>query len=90
MLRLAGKNHLRILVAILLPAVVSIGRRIDVRPSKLLIPMAFVSLLGGKMTLIGTPPNILATSIMESCVSPGPWWQPGRLHAALLAWPGPQ
>lgn len=53
-------------VAILLPAVVSVARKIDVAPSKLLIPMAFTSLLGGKMTLIGTPPNILATSIMES------------------------
>ncbi len=53
-------------VAILLPAVVSVGRSIDVRVSKLLIPLAFVSLLGGNMTLIGTPPNILATSIMES------------------------
>ncbi|MDH3944732.1 MAG: SLC13 family permease, partial [Anaerolineae bacterium] len=53
-------------VAILLPAVVSVARKIDVAPSKLLIPMAFTSLLGGKMTLIGTPPNILATSIMET------------------------
>jgi di/tricarboxylate transporter len=53
-------------VAILLPAVVSVGRKINVPPSKLLIPMSFVSLLGGKMTLIGTPPNILATSIMET------------------------
>jgi di/tricarboxylate transporter len=53
-------------VAILLPAVVSVAREIDVPPSKLLIPMAFTSLLGGKMTLIGTPPNILATSIMET------------------------
>ncbi len=53
-------------VAILLPAVVSVGRKINVAPSKLLIPMAFTSLLGGKMTLIGTPPNILATSIMET------------------------
>jgi di/tricarboxylate transporter len=53
-------------VAILLPAVVSVARKIDIAPSKLLIPMAFTSLLGGKMTLIGTPPNILATSIMET------------------------
>jgi di/tricarboxylate transporter len=53
-------------VAILLPAVVSVARRIQIAPSKLLIPMAFTSLLGGKMTLIGTPPNILATSIMET------------------------
>jgi di/tricarboxylate transporter len=53
-------------VAILLPAVVSIAKRINVAPSKLLMPMAFTSLLGGNMTLIGTPPNILATSIMQS------------------------
>ncbi len=53
-------------VAILLPAVISVARKIKVAPSKLLIPMAFTSLLGGKMTLIGTPPNILATSIMET------------------------
>ena len=53
-------------VAILLPAVVSVARKINIAPSKLLIPMAFTSLLGGKMTLIGTPPNILATSIMET------------------------
>ena len=53
-------------VAILMPAVVSVGRKIKVAPSKLLIPMAFTSLLGGNMTLIGTPPNILATSIMET------------------------
>jgi di/tricarboxylate transporter len=51
-------------VAILLPAVMSVARSINVSPSKLLIPMAFTSLLGGKMTLIGTPPNILATQIM--------------------------
>ncbi len=53
-------------VAILLPAVMSIARRINVAPSKLLMPMAFTSLLGGQMTLIGTPPNILAAGIMES------------------------
>ncbi len=53
-------------VAILLPAVVSVSRKVNIAPSKLLIPMAFTSLLGGKMTLIGTPPNILASSIMES------------------------
>jgi di/tricarboxylate transporter len=50
--------------AMLLPAVVSIARQTKVPVSKLLIPLSFSSLLGGKMTLIGTPANILATSIV--------------------------
>ncbi len=50
--------------AMLLPAVVGISRKTGVRLSKLLIPLAFSSLLGGNMTQIGTPPNILATSIL--------------------------
>ena len=50
-------------VAILLPAVVSISEKIKTPPSKLLMPLAFAALLGGNMTLIGTPPNILANDI---------------------------
>lgn len=50
--------------AMLLPAVVGISRKTDVPVSKLLIPLAFASLLGGKMTLIGTPANILGTGIL--------------------------
>jgi len=50
--------------AMLLPAVVGISRLTKVAVSKLLIPLAFASLLGGAMTLIGTPANILATGIL--------------------------
>ena len=50
--------------AMLLPAVVGISQKSGIRLSKLLIPLAFASLLGGNMTQIGTPPNILATSIL--------------------------
>ncbi len=50
--------------AMLLPAVVSISRQTKIPVSKLLIPLSFSSLLGGKLTLIGTPANILATSIV--------------------------
>ena len=53
-------------VAILLPAVMSVARETDIPPSKLLIPLAWASLMGGNMTMIGTPPNILASSILES------------------------
>ncbi len=51
-------------VAILLPAVVSVATQADIPPSRLLIPLAWASLAGGNMTLIGSPPNILANSIL--------------------------
>ena len=53
-------------VAILLPAVVSVARETNTAPSKLLIPLAWASLMGGNMTMIGTPPNILASGILET------------------------
>jgi di/tricarboxylate transporter len=51
--------------AVLLPAVVGISRQTGVPLSRLLIPLSFSSLMGGNMTLIGTPPNVLASSILE-------------------------
>ncbi len=50
--------------AVLLPAIVGISRQMKISPSKLLIPLSFASLMGGNMTLIGTPPNILASGIL--------------------------
>ncbi len=51
-------------VAVLMPAVIGISNKTKVPVSKLLIPLAFSSLLGGSMTLIGTPANILAQGIL--------------------------
>jgi di/tricarboxylate transporter len=50
--------------AILMPALVGISRRTKIAVSKLLMPLSFSSLLGGKMTLIGTPANILAMGVL--------------------------
>jgi di/tricarboxylate transporter len=50
--------------AVLLPAVAGISRQANIPLSRLLIPLSFSSLMGGNMTLIGTPPNILASSIL--------------------------
>ena len=51
-------------VAVLMPAVIGISNKTKIPASKLLIPLAFSSLLGGSMTLIGTPANILAQGIL--------------------------
>ena len=51
--------------ALLLPVVMDISRRTDYPPSKMLIPLAFGTLLGGMITLIGTPSNILLSDILK-------------------------
>lgn len=49
--------------AMMLPVVVDISRRTGHPPSRLLMPLALGSLLGGLTTMIGTPPNILVADI---------------------------
>ncbi len=51
--------------AILLPATLVVAERTGIVASKLLMPLAFASLLGGNLTAIGTPPNILANGILS-------------------------
>ena len=46
-------------VALLLPIVVSLAHNAGMSPSRLLMPLAFASSMGGMMTLIGTPPNLI-------------------------------
>ena len=46
-------------VALMLPIVVSLANSADMSPSRLLMPLAFASSMGGMLTLIGTPPNLV-------------------------------
>ncbi len=55
-------------VALMLPIVVSMAAKGNISASRLLMPLAFASSLGGMLTLIGTPPNLV---IQESLVNAG-------------------
>jgi len=52
-------------LAILLPVAIQIARRTETPVSRLLMPMAFGSLIGGVVTLIGTSPNILVSRVRQ-------------------------
>jgi di/tricarboxylate transporter len=49
-------------LALLIPVAVRLARQSNYAPSRLLMPLAFGSLLGGMTTLIGTPPNIIVST----------------------------
>jgi di/tricarboxylate transporter len=52
--------------ALMLPVVMDIARHTGSPPSKLLMPLAYGSLLGGLTTQIGTPPNILVSEALRN------------------------
>lgn len=51
-------------VALLLPIVVSLATEANINARRLLMPMAFASSMGGMMTLIGTPPNMIINDVL--------------------------
>ena len=53
-------------VALMLPIVVSLAASANVSPSRFLMPLAFASSMGGMMTLIGTPPNLVINDALVS------------------------
>jgi di/tricarboxylate transporter len=52
-------------LAIFMPVAFQLARRTGTSPSSLLMPMAFASLIGGLITLIGTSPNIIVSRLRE-------------------------
>jgi di/tricarboxylate transporter len=48
-------------LALLIPIAIQIAARQNIPPGRLLMPLAFGSILGGMTTLIGTPPNLIVS-----------------------------
>lgn len=57
--------------ALLLPVAMEVARRGGVAPSRLLMPLAYGTLVGGMMTLIGTPPNLLVSNALREARGTG-------------------
>jgi di/tricarboxylate transporter len=52
--------------AVMMPAVLGLCRKSRLSPGKVLIPLAYASMLGGTCTLIGTSTNVAASGFLRS------------------------
>jgi len=60
---LAGVVNNTPLVGVLIPLVVDLARRSRTSPSRLLLPLSYISMLGGMLTLLGTSTTLLASDL---------------------------
>lgn len=68
-------------VAMFVPIVLDWSRRNHVSPSRLLIPLSYLAILGGTCTLIGTSTNLVINGLMIESNLPG-------MHLFEIAWIG--
>ena len=57
-------------VACLMPVVIGIANAAGVAPSKELMPLAVAANVGGTITMIGTPPNVIVTGALSAAGLP--------------------
>jgi len=57
-------------LAIFLPIAIALARQAQIPLSRLLMPMAFAALVGGMLTLIGTPPNLVVSTALAQAGHP--------------------
>ena len=50
-------------VVMMVPVLMSLGRRFDISPSSLMMPLSYFAIIGGTCTLIGTSTNLLVDEI---------------------------
>lgn len=55
-------------LALMMPSALQIAKRTGVPPGRLLMPMAFGSLVGGLAVLVGTSPNIIVSEVRQEAL----------------------
>ena len=55
-------------LALMMPSALQIAKRTGVSPGRLLMPMAFASLVGGLAVLVGTSPNIIVSEVRQEAL----------------------
>jgi di/tricarboxylate transporter len=53
-------------LALLMPVAIQVATKQGLPPGRVLMPLAFGSILGGMTTLIGTPPNLIVSGFRET------------------------
>ena len=57
-------------VACLMPVIIGICQAANISPSKELMPLAIAANVGGTITMIGTPPNVIVTGALTAAGLP--------------------
>ncbi|MGX0975389.1 di/tricarboxylate transporter [Roseovarius sp. MBR-51] len=52
-------------MALLMPVAMQLAKRLGLPPGLVLMPLAFGTILGGMMTLVGTPPNLIVSGFRQ-------------------------
>ncbi|MCT7655393.1 anion permease [Oceanimonas sp. NS1] len=58
-------------LALLMPVALQMARRQQLPPGRILMPLAFGTILGGMTTLIGTPPNLIVSGFRQASGADG-------------------
>jgi di/tricarboxylate transporter len=58
-------------LALLMPVALQVANRLEIPPGRVLMPLAFGTILGGMTTLIGTPPNLIVSGFRAQQGSEG-------------------